>query len=150
MKRNTYFIRTEQEECYARHFPQRKTPVRDPRCQSSSQHVYAQVAMESLPTHPCWIASLMNPSLQMKPDQSPLHPRPKDRNKTAYTPLPQRQIRCPRPRAQTLRCAAYNNRDRHPRSGLQDVRARLLANAAHAQREQDVAIERHLEVCRQR
>jgi hypothetical protein len=65
-------------------------------------------------------------------------------------PLPQRQIRCPRPCTQTLRSTAHDNCDRRPRARLQDIRARRLAHAADPEREEDVAVERHLEVGRER
>lgn len=69
---------------------------------------------------------------------------------TTNAPLPQRQIRRPRARTQALRRAADDDRDRLPCALLEDVRARVLAHGADAEREQDLAVERHTEVGRER
>lgn len=63
-------------------------------------------------------------------------------------PLPQRQICRARMRTQTLRGTANHDRNRASRATLQDIRTRLLADAAYTHRQQDVAVERHLEVRR--
>ena len=62
------------------------------------------------------------------------------------SPPPQRQIRRPRMRAQTFRSTPNNNRDRRSRTGLEDVRARLLADAAYPQCHEHIPVERHLKV----
>jgi hypothetical protein len=66
-----------------------------------------------------------------------------------YEPPPQRQIRRARLRVQTLRRAAHNDRNRRARPALQDIGARLFADAADAHREYHVAVERNLEVARE-
>ena len=47
---------------------------------------------------------------------------------------------------QTLRRAPHNDGDRIPGPGLEDVGARALADAAYAEREDDVAVEGDEEV----
>lgn len=53
-------------------------------------------------------------------------------------------------RAETLRGAAHNNRDRRARARLENVGTRLFADAAYAQRKYNVAVERDIEVARER
>ena len=67
-----------------------------------------------------------------------------------HAPLPQCQVRRPWPRTQALGCTADDNGDRLASTLLEDIRARLLADGADAQRKQDLAVDRHVEVRRQR
>ena len=62
------------------------------------------------------------------------------------SPPPQRQIRRPRMRAQTLRSTPNNNRDRRSWTRLEDVRAQLLADAAYVQCHEYIPVEWHLKV----
>ena len=52
--------------------------------------------------------------------------------------------------AQTLRSAADDDGDRLAGTAFEDVRARLLRDGADAHRKNDVTVERHAEVGRQR
>ena len=67
-----------------------------------------------------------------------------------HVPLPESEVRRPWMRTQALRRAAHDDRDRLPGPALEDVRARLLRDGADAHRKNDVTVERHAEVGRQR
>lgn len=69
---------------------------------------------------------------------------------STHSPFPQRQIRRPRPRIQTLRRTPHNNRNRRPGPRRQDIRTRLLAHTAYPQRKDDVSVYRRVEIRRER
>ena len=70
--------------------------------------------------------------------------------KNAPSPLPKRQVCRAGVRTQTLSSASDDDGDRLAGAAFEDVRARLLRDGADAHRKDDVTVERHAEVGRQR
>ena len=94
--------------------------------------------------YPCCMATLIKPSLEVRVGEIA--------RVRAYmhSPFAQRQVCGAGVRAEALGRAADNDGDRLARAFAQDVGARLLADGTYAEREQNVAVERDVEVGRER